>query len=186
MVLGSFKKQTWLSQQSCSDRVDTAGTIVMTRRKSMPWLVLCLAASGVVAIAPSALSQSATPGRSESVSQQVFCTRNPQGLRCHPANHASEVGIASPTATSSSSPAAPSQRHASKLHSFELHSFEPISAEQMERLSNVLLGLLYFVLPAGFGLGLFLHDRHQSSRAAVLEAQIKLLEKLWKQSPQAE
>ena len=177
MVLGSIKKQAWVSHQSRSDRADTT---VVTGRKSMPWLMLCLAVSSVVAIAPSALSQSATPTVSETASQQALCMNDPQGLMCHSANPASEPVIASPTAVSST-PAASSQRHASELHSFEL-----ISAEQMERLSGVLLGLLYFVLPAGFGLGLFLHDRHQQYRAAMLEAQIQLLEKLWKQSPQAE
>ncbi|WP_146141083.1 hypothetical protein [Stenomitos frigidus] len=60
-----------------------------------------------------------------------------------------------------------------------------LSAAQMERIADILLGLFYFVLPVGLGLGIFLHDRYQQHRASILEEQIKLLEKLWEQSPQA-
>ena len=60
-----------------------------------------------------------------------------------------------------------------------------LSRTQMEQMANMLLALIYLVLPVGFSIGLLLHDRHQAQRTATLEAQIKLLEKLWHQSPQA-
>lgn len=60
-----------------------------------------------------------------------------------------------------------------------------LSRTQMEQMANILLALIYLVLPIGFSVGLVLHDRHQAQRTATLEAQIKLLEKLWHQSPQA-
>ncbi len=60
-----------------------------------------------------------------------------------------------------------------------------LNRTQMEQMANMLLALIYLVLPIGFGVGLVLHDRHQAQRTATLEAQIKLLEKLWHQSPQA-
>ncbi|XHX79110.1 MAG: hypothetical protein RBJ76_04025 [Stenomitos frigidus ULC029] len=60
-----------------------------------------------------------------------------------------------------------------------------LSRTQMEQIANILLALIYLVLPIGFSVGLVLHDRHQAQRTAALEAQIKLLEKLWHQSPQA-
>ncbi|MBD2074426.1 hypothetical protein H6F86_11125 [Phormidium sp. FACHB-592] len=60
-----------------------------------------------------------------------------------------------------------------------------LSRTQMEQMANILLALIYLVLPLGFSVGLVLHDRHQAQRTATLEAQIKLLEKLWHQSPQA-
>ena len=60
-----------------------------------------------------------------------------------------------------------------------------LNRTQMEQMANMLLALIYLVLPIGFSIGLVLHDRHQAQRTATLEAQIKLLEKLWHQSPQA-
>ena len=60
-----------------------------------------------------------------------------------------------------------------------------LSRTQMEQMANILLALIYLGLPVGFSIGLLLHDRHQAQRTATLEAQIKLLEKLWHQSPQA-
>ncbi|HEY9655372.1 MAG TPA: hypothetical protein V6C50_07755 [Crinalium sp.] len=60
-----------------------------------------------------------------------------------------------------------------------------MSRTQMEQMANILLALIYLVVPIGFSVGLVLHDRHQAQRTATLEAQIKLLEKLWHQSPQA-
>jgi hypothetical protein len=60
-----------------------------------------------------------------------------------------------------------------------------LNRTQMEQMANILLALIYLGLPVGFSIGLLLHDRHQAQRTATLEAQIKLLEKLWHQSPQA-
>lgn len=59
-----------------------------------------------------------------------------------------------------------------------------LSRTQMEQMANILLALIYVVLPIGFSVGLVLHDRHQAQRTATLEAQIKQLEKIWHQSPQ--
>jgi hypothetical protein len=60
-----------------------------------------------------------------------------------------------------------------------------LNRTQMEQMANILLALIYLVLPIGFSVGLLLHDRHQAQRTATLEAQIELLEKLWHRSPQA-
>lgn len=159
-------KKTWASQAL---RSGDTGAALGIGRTFMNHLVLCLTASGVVTIAPAALSQSAAPAGSANAPQQTLCMSDPQGLMCHPVNHSSKTVIASSTAIAPTSPPASPQL---------------LNAAQMEQISNMLLGLLYFVLPAGFGLGLFLHDRYQSQRAALLEAQIQLLEKLWEQSPQ--
>ncbi len=59
-----------------------------------------------------------------------------------------------------------------------------ISSTQLGFISNVLLGFLYFVLPVGLGLGIFLHDKYYAYRSNLVKEQIDLLERLWKQSPQ--
>lgn len=58
------------------------------------------------------------------------------------------------------------------------------SSVELELFSNVLLAVLYFALPAGLGLALFLHDKQDAERSKRLNAQIELLERLWNQHPQ--
>lgn len=47
-------------------------------------------------------------------------------------------------------------------------------------ITNTLLGFIYFVLPCGLVLRIFLYDKYYADRAAVLEKQVELLESLWK------
>jgi hypothetical protein len=166
MVLDVVEKQIEVFQQ----RQDlTAVAATRMERQFMKRLVLGLATIGVVAIAPLAFSQNPAQAMPENAAQRSTCISDPQSLTCSPASPSSKAVVTSPAASTATNPSAPAPL---------------LSAEQQKRLSDMLFGLLYFVLPAGFGLGLFLHDRYQNHRAATLEAQIKLLEKLWEQSPQ--
>lgn len=128
--------------------------------------------TGLFAIAASASAQDVGQSLSRRADTQATCTTDPQGLMC-PADASGEHVVDSPSTV------VPSSISDSETVAHGL------TAAQMELISNVLLGLLYFVLPVGFGLGIFLHDRYQARRSATLAAQIKLLEKLWEQSPQA-
>jgi hypothetical protein len=129
---------------------------------------VCLTLAGVALVAPSALSQDAARSTPSAVAPYSACAIDPQGLMCS----ADQQALAAPSASV-------------QANTNAVTILQPLTNAQMEQLSNVLLGFLYFVLPVGFGLGLFLHDRYQAYRAATLDAQIKLLEKLWEQSPQA-
>jgi hypothetical protein len=60
-----------------------------------------------------------------------------------------------------------------------------LSPAQQESICNILLGTLYFVLPVGLGLAIFLNDRYSNYRSALLHQQIQLLERLWHQNPQS-
>ncbi|MEG3850978.1 hypothetical protein QT971_28275 [Microcoleus sp. herbarium19] len=55
---------------------------------------------------------------------------------------------------------------------------------QQEIISQMLLGFIYFVLPAGVGLGIFVHGKYTQHRSATLNKQIEILEQVWKQTPQ--
>ena len=55
---------------------------------------------------------------------------------------------------------------------------------QQEAISQILLGFIYFVLPVGVGLSIFLHDKCVQQRSATLNKQIEILEQVWKQTPQ--
>jgi hypothetical protein len=54
---------------------------------------------------------------------------------------------------------------------------------QQEQISHILLGFIYFVLPVGVGLSIFLHDKYVQHRSATLNKQIEILEQVWKQTP---
>ncbi len=129
-----------------------------------------------MSIAPAALSQNSASSKTvqatpDAVVQHSICVSDPQGLMCN----SNQPNVNAATATT----------QASRASAHTVTVLPTLSKAQMERVSDVLLGLLYFVLPIGFGIGLFMHDRRQAERAATLEAQIQLLEKLWEQSPQA-
>lgn len=134
----------------------------------MPLATVCFMLAGASLVAPSALSQDVARSTPSAVTPNSTCAIESQGLMCNVDQHELET----PSASSQAS-----------INAASL--LQPSTNAQMEQLSNVLLGFLYFVLPVGFGLGLFLHDRYQAYRSAMLDAQIKLLEKLWEQSPQA-
>ncbi|MBD2494093.1 hypothetical protein [Nostoc sp. FACHB-280] len=50
---------------------------------------------------------------------------------------------------------------------------------------NVVLWLMFFA-PIGFGLGIVLYDRYLIYRAAVLQRQVEMLERIWQRSPYPE
>lgn len=54
---------------------------------------------------------------------------------------------------------------------------------QQEIISQILLGFIYFVLPVGVGLSIFVHDKCVQQRSATLNKQIDILEQVWKQTP---
>lgn len=128
--------------------LDTEYFLVMifknSRFKPFSILTLCIAASGCLAIAPAAFSQSAAE---------------------NPGNDL-EVGVPESLKVTSIKTVPPK-----------------LSSAELELISNVLLGFLYFVLPIGIGLGIFLYDKYSSYRSAVLAQQITILERLWMQSP---
>lgn len=54
-----------------------------------------------------------------------------------------------------------------------------LSSTQQETIANILIGFIYLVLPCGLGLGIFLYNKYRVHRAAIIQEQIELLEKLW-------
>ena len=54
-----------------------------------------------------------------------------------------------------------------------------VTPAQQERIANFFLIFIYFILPGGLGLGMFLHNRYCVHRAAAIQKQIELLERLW-------
>lgn len=132
------------------------------RTKFFNFLAAGLIAFGLVRIAPSlAFAQTITSNKSEV--EHLTCVKDTQGLMCK---------------TDDRDKAATSDESAT----MQLTSTTPqiLSSEQLGQFSNVLLGCLYFVLPTGLGLAIFLHD----NRSKTLNEQIERLEKLWSQNPQ--
>ncbi len=54
-----------------------------------------------------------------------------------------------------------------------------LSPAQQKSVADLLLGFIYFVLPGGLVLGIFLYDKYCVYRAAVIKKQIESLERLW-------
>lgn len=125
--------------------------------KPFSLLTVCLAASGCLAIAPTAFGQSPEQHINGENVQHLTCVKDAQGLMCKTEERDSE----------------PAGNPGNVM----------ISSAQLELISNVLLGFLYFVLPTGIGLAIFLHDKYSSYRSAILDKQIEILERLWMQSP---
>ena len=57
-------------------------------------------------------------------------------------------------------------------------------AAAQEEIAQMLLGFIYFVLPVGVGLSIFLHDKYAQKRSATLNQQIEVLEISLHQTPQ--
>lgn len=57
-------------------------------------------------------------------------------------------------------------------------------AARQEEISQMLLGFIYFVLPVGVGLSIFLHDKYAQKRSATLNQQIEVLEISFHHNPQ--
>ena len=123
----------------------------------------CLATSAFLAIAPTALAQSA---------ENSTCTQDAQGLMCKSQLSDSSTWVNAPKSELIEATANLSSNEAT------------IPSNQLAAVSNFLLGLTYFILPAGLGLAVFLHDKHEDEIAALLNKQIELLERIWNQNPQ--
>ncbi len=54
-----------------------------------------------------------------------------------------------------------------------------LSSAQEKSIADILLVLIYFVLPGGLVLGMFLYDKYYIYRAGVIQEQIELLERLY-------
>lgn len=176
MVLGVGQEVVGrpLRQSNCNQSAQSVPVSHRLGNKFLNLVTIGLALAGAVAIASPALSQTAMLGLSaarsgsDTVVQRSTCVRDPQGLMCNAnSNEIDQLPLTPQTS----------------VHTATV--LQPLTHVQMEQLSDLLLGVLYFVLPIGFGLTLLLHDRDEAYRAAMLDNQIKLLEKLWEQSPQA-
>ena len=55
---------------------------------------------------------------------------------------------------------------------------------QQEEISQMLLGFLYFVLPVGVTLSIFMHDKYSQKRSATIKQQTEVLEVVFNQHPQ--
>ncbi len=118
-------------------------------------LIAGLIASGLLSIAPAAFAQ-ATRSQAPADVERLTCVKDAQGLMCKAEEHDSQA-----VATGAATPAI-------------------VNSEQLGRWSDALLACLYFVLPTGLGLAVFLSDK----RSELLREQIERLEKLWSQTPQ--
>jgi hypothetical protein len=126
-------------------------------------LILGISVSGCL-LAPVASAQNlAQPIKADSTQPQT-CLRDTQGLMCNVDS--------------------PADRQAAQ---FTATASQPValSSQQLEEVSNVLIGLLYLALPAGLGLALFLHDRQEDYFSKQLKMRIELLERIWRQDLQA-
>ncbi len=102
--------------------------------------------------------------------QYLTCVEDSQGLMCKP--QARDNQHQKPT-----SPAPTSQISTTYLPTV-------LSAAQLGLISNMLLGILYFVLPSGLALAVFLHDKNHAYRTQLLSTQIEFLERIWRQNSQ--
>lgn len=132
------------------------------RTKFFNSLAAGLIAFGLVTIAPSLAFAQTIPSQ-ESEVEHLTCVKDAQGLMCK-ADDRDKEAASDESATMQPTSTTP----------------QILSSEQLGQFSNVLLGCLYFVLPTGLGLAIFLHD----NRSKTLNEQIERLEKLWSQNPQ--
>ncbi len=132
------------------------------RTKFFNSLATGLIAFGLVTIAPS-LAFAQTIAFNESEVEHLICVKDIQGLMCK-TDDRDKAATSDESATMQPTSTTP----------------QILSSEQLGQFSNVLLGCLYFVLPTGLGLAIFLHDK----RSKILNEQIERLEKLWSQNPQ--
>lgn len=143
--------------------------------KPFSLVTVCLAASGCLAIASAAFAQSVKLHIDGEGVQHLTCVKDAQGLMCKTEERDSELA---------GNPEDVKDGASESLKASTIKTVPQIlSSAQLEFISNVLLGFLYFVLPTGIGLGIFLHDKYSSYRNAILDQQITILERLWTQSP---
>ena len=130
--------------------------------KFLNYLTAGLIASGGVTIAPSLTVAQTIPSPGAEV-EHLTCVKDAQGLMCK-ADERDNTPTAQDEAATLKLSAPP----------------QIMSSEQLGRVSNLLLGCLYFVLPTGLALAIFLHDK----RSKLFSEQVARLEKLWSQNPQ--
>ncbi len=102
--------------------------------------------------------------------QYLTCVEDSQGLMCKPQErdiHYQKPENPSPNSQISTTYVQP-----------------VLSAAQLGFIANMLLGILYFVLPSGLVLAVILHDKNDAYRTQLLSTQIDFLERVWQQNSQ--
>jgi|GEM_PF-2221150 len=113
-------------------------------------------------VAPAAFGQSQQNGKNV---QYLTCVEDSQGLMCKPQERDSQH-----------------QKPENLLPASQISTtYVPpvLSAAQLGFICNMLLGILYCVLPTGLVLAVFLHDKHDDYRTQLLSTQIEFLERVW-------
>ena len=108
---------------------------------------------GLLTIAPSALSQTANVQVQDAGVEHLTCVKDSQGLMCKPMDRDRQPVV-------------------------NVKNSSVVTSEQLGHISNGLLAILYFLLPASLGLAIFLRDQ-KSDR---INKQVMRLEKLWSQT----
>jgi len=141
-------------------------------------LTICLATSGLLALATATFGQNVGRKINVESAQPLVCVKEEQHLLCDveksrqpdkkEAGNQAAVKLAQvPVPLKSSTVTAVGQL---------------LSPAQQKTIANMILGFSYLVLPCGLALGIFLYDKYFVYRSAVLNEQIEFLERLWKQS----
>ncbi|MEG4322705.1 MULTISPECIES: hypothetical protein [unclassified Microcoleus] len=89
-------------------------------------------------------------------------------------------------AQSSLEPVKAQESHQEFVNSTTSQGAAPVlfDAAQQEEISQMLLGFLYFVLPVGVALSIFIHDKYSQKRSATIKQQTEVLEVTFNQHPQ--
>ena len=88
--------------------------------------------------------------------QHLTCTRDPQGLMC----------------------TIDQSQEAVALKQSAISQNQGIRSEQLEQISNALIGLIFIGLPIGLILAVIIHDKRDSDRTK----QVEQLERIWQQN----
>ena len=135
---------------------------------------VCLATSGLLAPAQSVFAHSVEPQINTEAPQHFVCVKQLQHLVCDLENSKGR-DRSSPSNQEAVNKAKATE---SLKVSNTFNIIPPLTPTQQESVANIFLWLTY-LLPLGFGLGLFLYDKYSAYRSAVLHKQIELLERLW-------
>jgi hypothetical protein len=141
-------------------------------------LTICLATSGLLALAIAAFGHNVGRKINVESAEHLVCLKEEQHLLCgveksrqpdkKEAGNQAAVKLAKvPVPLKSSTVTVVGQL---------------LSPAQQHTIANMILGFSYLVLPCGLALGIFLYDKYFIYRSAVLNEQIEFLERLWKQS----
>jgi len=116
-------------------------------------------------VTPAAFGQSSNQQNGKNV-QYLTCVEDSQGLMCKPQERDSQHQKPENPASQISTAYIPTV----------------LSAAQLGFICNMLLGILYCVLPTGLVLAVFLHDKHDDYRTQLLSTQIEFLERIWQRN----